>query len=59
MEITRIKKAISCKQVTKFKLDKEKASYYIPKAGDVAVFEVKTIGLEWRVDDEPFIDRRS
>jgi hypothetical protein len=44
MEITRIKKAISCKQVTKFKLDKEKASYYIPKAGDVAVFEVKTIG---------------
>lgn len=41
-----IKKSIICKNidVSQYKIDKEKIIYYIPQVGDVAVFEVVSIG---------------
>lgn len=44
MEPTRLKKAISCKHITDFKLDRERITHYIPVPGDVAVFKVEKIG---------------
>ena len=43
---TRIKKSIICKDIdlNQFSINKEKTLYYIPKVGDVAVFEVISIG---------------
>lgn len=41
---TEIKKAIICKSVKNFKISTAGINHYIPKAGDVAIFEVLSIG---------------
>ncbi len=45
----KIKKAIICKNVTSTIINKQMKKVYMPKAGDVAIFKVKTVGKHTRI----------
>ena len=49
INLTKLKKTIICKNVTRTTINKSIKKTYIPKAGDVAVFKVKEIGKHTRI----------
>jgi hypothetical protein len=53
---TRVKKSIICADVNSYQLDQSRTQYYIPQAGDVAIFEVLAIGKHEKIQSA---DRRS
>ncbi len=50
--LSKIKKTIICKDVKNFEIDKSIVSTYTPKRGDVAVFEVLSIGKHYTIQSE-------
>lgn len=48
----RIKKTFICKNVQDYRIDSELTNYYVPRVGDVAVFEVMNIGKHQTVQGE-------
>lgn len=48
----KIKKALICKNVTSFSISRKLSKTYIPKAGDVAVFQVMEIGKHTSIQGE-------
>lgn len=53
----RIKKSFICRQVRDFQLDSQSVRFYLPQAGDVAVFRVLKIGKHTRMQCENGINR--
>lgn len=49
---TRIKKSIICKEVTNYSIDSSINGTYVPKDGDVALFEVLEIGKHQSIQSE-------
>lgn len=52
-----IKKSIITKNVTDFTINKEKVGSYLPKMGDVAVFEILTIGKHKAIQGDAGINK--
>lgn len=50
--IPKIKKTIICRKIKTFTIDESRNETYIPKAGDVAVFEVLTLGKHHTLQSE-------
>src|SRR5690242_34075 len=48
----RIKKSLVCKEISKYQLDESIVSNYRPKAGDVAVFEILSVGRHITIQSE-------
>jgi hypothetical protein len=53
----KIKKSFLCRQVREFQIDSQAARFYIPQAGDVAVFRVMKIGKHIRMQCEDGLNR--
>ncbi|MFN8438474.1 MAG: hypothetical protein U0V72_12655 [Cytophagales bacterium] len=52
MKNQKIKTSISCKGIVNYSIDKQKAKFYVPKAGDVAVFKVESIGKHTAIQSD-------
>ncbi len=50
--ISKIKKTIICREIKNFNIDKSQNDTYTPKTGDVAVFEVLTLGKHYTLQSE-------
>ena len=49
---TKIKKTIICSEIKSFEIDKSKNKIYTPKQGDVAIFEVLSLGKHYTLQSE-------
>ena len=50
--MSKIKKTIICKEIQSFNIDTNQNTTYTPKKGDVAVFEVVTLGKHYTLQSE-------
>jgi hypothetical protein len=51
---SRIKKSVICKGIENFSVDTQLINFYIPKVGDVAVFEIIKIGKHKNIQGESY-----